>query len=194
MGGQKRLGCRCLGWRWGGGGATCLGRSIATSVVSLLIEPAHNRRDRVKVFDYQQSQEGVGCGLHIVELLARFLPAVPFCRENPHSQCSVQPVNSSEKAQKKKKKDAYWTWFSSVLAHIQDPQSAVFCLALFPHQPSLLHLNSQLQPHCRRFPKLALFFFKPMSLCIFCSLYLEQFFSIYLWLILTPHNSASMAP
>lgn len=104
MGGQKRLGCRCLGWRWGGDGATCLGRSVATSVVSLLIEPAHNRRDRVKVFDYQQSQEGVGCGLHIVELLARFLPAVPFCRENPHSQCSVQPVNSSEKAQKKNKR------------------------------------------------------------------------------------------
>lgn len=64
--------------------ATCLGGAIAASVVSLLIEPAHYRGHRVKVFQQQQGQEGVGCGLYVVELLVRLLPAVPICRETPH--------------------------------------------------------------------------------------------------------------
>ena len=87
------------GWR-----ATCLGGAIATSVVSLFVEPAHHRRHRVKVSEQQQGQEGVGCGLYIVELLARLLPAVPVCREDPHTHahCSVpqswrQLRESSEK-------------------------------------------------------------------------------------------------
>lgn len=63
--------------------STCLCGAIATSVVSLLVEPAHYRRHSVVVFAHQQSQEGVGRGLHVVELLVGFLPAVLFCRENP---------------------------------------------------------------------------------------------------------------
>lgn len=89
----------------GGHGVTCLGRAIATSVVSLLIEPAHDRRCRVEVFEQQQGQECIGCGLHTVELLARLLPALPVCGENPHpaphAHCSVRPGDGSEKAQKK---------------------------------------------------------------------------------------------
>ena len=62
---------------------TCLCGAITTSIVSLLVEPAHDRRHSVVVFACQQSQEGVGRGLHVVELLVGFLPAVLFCRENP---------------------------------------------------------------------------------------------------------------
>lgn len=113
----------------GGYGVTCLGGAIATSVVSLLIEPADDRRYIVKVFEQQQGQEGVGCGFHIVELLARLHPAVPVCGENPHpiphAHCSVQPGDGSETALK-------WTsWCSDILAHIQGPQSAGSCLTLF---------------------------------------------------------------
>ena len=92
----------CLSWSWyflqktnearGGWDAvtgaryvwtTCLRGAITTSIVSLLVEPAHDRRHSVEVFACQQSQEGVRRGLHIVELLVGFLPAVFFCRENP---------------------------------------------------------------------------------------------------------------
>lgn len=104
----------CLSWSWyflqktearGGWDAvtgaryvwtTCLRGAITTSIVSLLVEPAHDRRHSVEVFACQQSQEGIGCGLHIVELLVGFLPAVFFCRENPpNPQCS-QPCPSCE--------------------------------------------------------------------------------------------------
>lgn len=89
----------------GGHGVTCLGRAIATSVVSLLIEPAHDRRCRVEVFEQQQGQECIGRGLHTVELLARLLPALLVCGENPRPAppCSLlcPAWGGSEKAQKK---------------------------------------------------------------------------------------------
>lgn len=61
---------------------TCLRGAVAAPVVSLLIEPADHRRHRVEVFQQQQGQEGIGRGLHIVELLAGLFPAVPICTGN----------------------------------------------------------------------------------------------------------------
>ena len=93
----------------GGYGVTCLGGAVAPSVVSLLIEPAGDGAYKVKVFEHQQGQEGIGCGLHAVEFLARLLPPCPLCRENPHphADCTVQRGDGSEKSQKRLTLDSH---------------------------------------------------------------------------------------
>lgn len=116
----------------GGYGVTCLGGAIATSVVSLLIEPAHDRRCRVKVFEQQQGQEGVGCGFHTIELLVRLLPAFPVCGENPHHPM-LTALSSLEMAQRKLRRPQPLDFLVFKYPYMQGPQPAGSCLILFSH-------------------------------------------------------------